>query len=223
MNEITLIFFDVGSVLLERKLDPLEVIAGHLRLEIADVRRAHRRLWGREDVNRWWSEMRTYAQQVEFAERTGEMMLRDLDGGASAEAVRFIERAWNRGEYVLQPDAREVLDYLSDKYRLGVLSNAMPSRRVHELADHDLLKYFDPVVISAELGMAKPERGIYDAALELAKASGPEVAFIDDKPENLQEAREAGFGRLILHDAEDVQEAGGFERTVRLRELMELF
>jgi HAD superfamily hydrolase (TIGR01509 family) len=217
-----IIFFDVGNVLLRRRDDPLEIISRHLGVAVEPVRAAHKRLWQRPDAIRGWDEMRTYAQQVAFSEATAVWHLQELGIEPQSDDVRFIERAWNNQTYVLASGAHDVLAYLAKRYRLGVISNAMPSRRIHELVDHNLIDYFDPIIISAELGMRKPDLVIYQEALRLAGVVSEAAAFIDDRVECLEGALAAGFGRVILM-REQAPLPTRYEAIQSLRQLKRMF
>lgn len=73
---------------------------------------------------------------------------------------------------------------------VSLLNNAGPSLRPL-LAP--LLHLFDDVVISAEVGIRKPEAEIYALALERLHLPGESVLFIDDFTHNVAAAREAGL------------------------------
>jgi putative hydrolase of the HAD superfamily len=85
-------------------------------------------------------------------------------------------------------------------YRLGIVSNAGPSleRRYHDLGLHDR---FDPFVVSSVVGSEKPDRAIYQRALEAAGLEARQVAFVDDVARNVHAANELGmFGVLVQRD-----------------------
>src|SRR5665647_1472340 len=56
---------------------------------------------------------------------------------------------------------------------------------------------FDAVVISGEVGMRKPERGIFDLALDRIGLPAAECVFIDDVPDNIEAAVEAGLVGIV--------------------------
>ena len=75
---------------------------------------------------------------------------------------------------------------------VALLSNATDQLREH-LAHHDLVEAFDVVFCSAELGIAKPDVAIYRHAAEVLGVRTDECFFTDDRPENVEGAREAGM------------------------------
>ena len=77
-------------------------------------------------------------------------------------------------------------------YRLGILSDAMPSILVF-MAQRGLLHLFDAAVISTHVGAIKPDPRMYAAILEALKADPADCLFVDDRAENLEGARKAGM------------------------------
>jgi putative hydrolase of the HAD superfamily len=87
---------------------------------------------------------------------------------------------------------------LRPRYRLAVLSNAdrtLRDRLRAGLPVHDL---FDDVVCSAEVGLAKPEPGIYTLACERLGLPTAACVFIDDHEPNVRAAQDVGL-RAILY------------------------
>ena len=88
--------------------------------------------------------------------------------------------------YYAQPQAWSVfedvvpaLEDLSDDHRLLVLSNF--DRRLHSiLGGHGLLKYFEQVIISSEVGAAKPHPRMFQAALAAGGCLPQESLHIGD-------------------------------------------
>ncbi|MBO0748695.1 MAG: HAD-IA family hydrolase, partial [Acidimicrobiaceae bacterium] len=74
----------------------------------------------------------------------------------------------------------------------GVISNAWPSTR-GRLRRDGVDGLFDEVVISAEVGVAKPAAGIFRTALDRLGAPARECLMVDDSAENLEAARTLGI------------------------------
>ncbi len=62
------------------------------------------------------------------------------------------------------------------------------------------LKEFDLVVLSNEVGLAKPDPEIYRLALEILDVSAEQALFIDDIAENVAAAQSCGIAALVHHD-----------------------
>jgi YjjG family noncanonical pyrimidine nucleotidase len=64
----------------------------------------------------------------------------------------------------LIPHAESVLSELSDKVQLALITNGLSRVQRSRLSQSTIGHYFDPILISEELGVAKPDPGIFDAA-----------------------------------------------------------
>ncbi|MHB8872115.1 MAG: HAD family hydrolase [Myxococcaceae bacterium] len=65
-----------------------------------------------------------------------------------------------------------------------------------------LLERFDRLLLSHELGLAKPDEAIYRAALEAAGTAPEATAFFDDIPEYVEAACRLGIRALVFKDTE---------------------
>jgi HAD superfamily hydrolase (TIGR01509 family) len=73
---------------------------------------------------------------------------------------------------------------------------------------------FDDYVLSFELGMVKPEPGIYLEAVRRAGCRPEECVFIDDMPENVEAALKLGMAGIVYAPETDL--AAELERAARL-------
>jgi putative hydrolase of the HAD superfamily len=92
----------------------------------------------------------------------------------------------------VDPDLLNLIRSLRPAHKVGVISNAWSGMRTW-LVDHDLGDLFDDMVISAEIGIAKPDPRIYHAALQNLKVKPEESVFIDDMLRNVEAARKIGM------------------------------
>ena len=94
--------------------------------------------------------------------------------------------------YSLYDDVPASLAAWHGKYRLGMLSNAMPSMK-KAMEALGMLRWFDVAIASCEIGAIKPAHQMYEAALKALGAAPGEVVFVDDLPANLEAARALGM------------------------------
>jgi epoxide hydrolase-like predicted phosphatase len=107
-----------------------------------------------------------------------------------------LHEEWRRAQTPIEPNLA-LVRALRSRYRVSVLSNA--DRLLRERLETDGTGgLFDDIVISAEVGMAKPEPGIFRLAVERLGLAPAECVFIDDWDLNVEAAREVGF-RAVLH------------------------
>ncbi len=85
----------------------------------------------------------------------------------------------------LAPGVRQALEILHQKYKLGVISDAIfsPGRALRSLLDHyGLLEYFDSFIFSDEIGFAKPTPAVFEAAAKELHVNVNELVHIGDRP-----------------------------------------
>jgi len=78
-------------------------------------------------------------------------------------------------------------------FPLYVLSNWASETWARVKDSFDFLEYFDDVIISGHVGMAKPDAAIFELARERFGIFPQSTLFIDDRPENVEMARLIGF------------------------------
>jgi YjjG family noncanonical pyrimidine nucleotidase len=87
-----------------------------------------------------------------------------LDADATTIAQVFVGSLGANGD--LYPGARRLLDRLSNIAVLALVTNGLGEVQRTRLARLDLERYFDAVVISGEVGTAKPGAAIFDLTFE---------------------------------------------------------
>lgn len=78
----------------------------------------------------------------------------------------------------LWPGSRPVLKALKTRYRLALLTNGLRSVQRSRLARAALMGHFAVVAISEEIGVAKPARGFFEAALQRMGRPRPERVLV---------------------------------------------
>ena len=88
---------------------------------------------------------------------------------------------------------------LKGKYKIGLLSNANHGS-VEEKLTQEQLGLFDVRVISADVGMIKPDPKIYQLAAERLDVDTNECVFTDDNELYVTAAKEQGMQAFLYHD-----------------------
>lgn len=87
-------------------------------------------------------------------------------------------------------------------YNVYLLSNYPRSLfAAHEKVFTPFLPYVDGRVVSAFVGVMKPDRGIYEKLLEKYGLRAEECVFIDDRADNIEGAEAAGIKGLLFTDS----------------------
>ncbi len=156
--DVDWIFFDLGSTLIDESR--------------AERRRVEETVAG-SDV--------TYEA---FSEAALDAARRNENGyKAALERFGLTKTPWRTEEEVLYPEAGELLERLSGRYRLGVIANQEPGAE-QRLERFGIRCFFDVIVCSAEAGAAKPDPRIFLMALEQADCPPERAAMVGDRLDN---------------------------------------
>lgn len=102
---------------------------------------------------------------------------------------------------------------LRDSTKTAIVSNAWPRMRT-ALAQAGLSDLVNEVVLSCEIGHAKPDPRIYRAALDLIDADPAHTLFIDDTPGHVATACSLGMtGHVHTKTVDTVGRIDDFVRT----------
>jgi FMN phosphatase YigB (HAD superfamily) len=107
----------------------------------------------------------------------------------SADEARDL---WS-SHFTLNTPIFPVVEALLGRIKVLLLSNTNAVHISWILPRLPLLSRFDSLVLSHELGVAKPEPGIYQEALRRAGVLPGEACFFDDIPEFVEAARALGI------------------------------
>jgi putative hydrolase of the HAD superfamily len=115
------------------------------------------------------------------------------DPALAAEMAETFPRL-RRGMHVVYPDTVHVLERLSSKYALGLLTNGAPDLQRRKLEGAGLAGYFDQVLISGDVGIAKPDARVFEMLLtRLHSAAGRALMIGDSLVRDIRGAREVGM------------------------------
>lgn len=139
--------------------------------------------------------------------------------GFALEVFAVEERASHR----LYDDAQGLLDGLAGTYGLALITNGARESQREKLHAVGISDAFDAVVISAEVGFAKPDRRIFQHALDRLGVSASEAWHIGDSLANdVAGARAIGVRAIWLNRHGTVRTAAAPEPDVEIQGLREL-
>jgi len=100
----------------------------------------------------------------------------------------------------LFPGSEKVLAYLQQKYELHIISNGFKESTLTKMEVSGLNPYFKNVIISEDVGINKPDKAIFEYALDKAKALKPESIMIGDSIEaDIRGAQEFGIEAIFFN------------------------
>ncbi|MBO7291539.1 MAG: YjjG family noncanonical pyrimidine nucleotidase [Bacteroidaceae bacterium] len=100
----------------------------------------------------------------------------------------------------LVPYAIELLDYLTRRgYNLYILSNGFIEVQHKKLQSAGIEDYFERMVLSDEIGINKPDRRLFDYALEVTHSQAADTLMIGDNYDaDILGAMQAGWGQIYF-------------------------
>ena len=182
MTEISTILWDVGGVLLTNGWDHggREEILARFSVDLTEFEARH------PEANDAWE--KGLITVDEYLRRTVFWKPRDFSSKEFFEAMKSISR-------VLDNAALPILENISmsEDVDLGMLNNEARELNNYRIETFGLRAYFDFFFSSCYVGYRKPAPQIYSVALDVLQCEPEEVAFIDDRPANVQAAASLGI------------------------------
>lgn len=97
-------------------------------------------------------------------------------------------------------DAFEILEYLSKKYKLHIITNGFEEVQYLKLKNSGIIKYFNTITTSEEVGLKKPHPVIFETALIKASVAAQKSVMIGDSLEaDIIGAKNAGMHTLFFN------------------------
>ena len=185
---IRAVIFDLGGVLVRTEdrtprtqlADRLGLTYDELSALVFDSQSAHRAMKGEiTAVEHWESVQKALGvPQDEFIK-----IPRDFWGGDALD--------------------ENLINYLRDlqpQYKTALLSNAWDDLRQLIEEEWKIDDAFDEMIISAEIGLVKPDPRIYQKMISDLDVEPAEAVFVDDFPENVAGARSQGLHAIHFND-----------------------
>jgi len=104
----------------------------------------------------------------------------------------YFKKIWQEMFSPIRPMIN-LLPELKKNYRLVMLSNTDPLHIEYIEKAFGFFHYFEHLIFSYDVGMVKPDAGIFRFALEKAGCEAWEAVFVDDNLKNVETAREVGL------------------------------
>lgn len=140
-----------------------------------------------------------------------------------AEELSFDYRTYLSESTHMLDGAWELLEQVSPHYRMGLVTNGLKEVQRPRLANTGLGKFFEFIVISDEIGVAKPHAGFFEYAYgHMDEADKRTVLMIGDNPNaDIGGALNYGFDACWLRNP-GMPDRKPFGETHRIRDIREL-
>ncbi len=123
----------------------------------------------------------------------------------------------------LLPYAIEILDYLSPKYHLHIITNGFEEVQFVKLTNSKLISYFKEIITSEKAGFKKPDSRIFEFSMSLAGADTHNSLMIGDSLEaDIIGARSAGIDQVFFNPGKVAHSEKVTHEIANLEELLKL-
>jgi epoxide hydrolase-like predicted phosphatase len=197
-SKIKNIIFDLGGVILNinplLSLLELEIISGISQGELI-LKLASEQIFEKFDTGR--------LNPAQFRSDLCKILNRNVSDSE-------IDRIWNKLILDIPPHRVKLLQELRNNYKVFMLSNTNSihfehyTREFLEIYGFNMVDLFDRVFVSHEIGIHKPDAGIYTFVFEHANLDASETVFFDDSSANIEAAKLLGIHGIQITDGRDV-------------------
>lgn len=192
---IKTIYFDLGNVLIffsfPKMLEQIATLSG---LKGSDIEK----IFFQTDLRKLYE--------------TGKIQTRDLYQALLSHSSKpFTQKAFEWAfSNIFTPNLElwPLVSQLKEKgVRLILLSNTSECHFHFAQEHYPILKQFDELILSYEVGAWKPEAEIFQTALQRAHCKAEECFYTDDVPEFIQAAQESGLNGEVFTTTEQLKQA----------------
>jgi epoxide hydrolase-like predicted phosphatase len=177
---IRAVFFDLGGVILRtEQREPRTRLAQSLGMSYEEVEKVVF-----ENKSSLQASLGAISEDQHWQNVTHSLHLPDTE----VERVRSEFFAGDR----IDAELLKLMRSLRPAIKIGLISNAWSGMRAW-ITCQNFADAFDDMVISAEIGWAKPDARIYQAALQNLQVLPEEAVFLDDMLRNVEGARKVGM------------------------------
>lgn len=200
MGQVKAVIFDFGGVLVRMTDDrPRVALAKQLGVSLSTLdnlvffsESAQQASLGTISVSRHWEAVRAALG----------INQEDMPG--------FLERYWSADD--VNWTLLDFIRTLRPRYKVGLLSNAWDDLRLTLHNRWNIDGLFDELVISAEVGVVKPDARIFKLAHERLGVQPEEAIFLDDIAENVTAAQVLGMIALRFTNTQEA--IAGIQRYI---------
>jgi putative hydrolase of the HAD superfamily len=194
MATISTILWDVGGVLLTNGWDHHEraAVLSHFGVDREAFEQRH------PEANDAWE--KGLISVEEYLRRTV------FEGPCQFTPGDFVEAMKAQSKW-LDDSALGILADLaaSDTVTLGMLNNEARELNDFRIQKFHLTDYFDLFLSSCYVGLRKPDARMFRLACDVLQRKPEEMAFVDDRPANVQAAKDIGMHGIVYEGAKKLK------------------
>lgn len=125
-----------------------------------------------------------------------------------ADYVGVSPREWRQMVDIGEVKDERVLAWIGElrkSYKTAMLSNVGRGSMTRRFSEQELQTYFDAVIISGDLGIAKPDVAIYEHAARQLGVEVAECVFLDDREMFSRAAEQAGMQAILYQNLDQAK------------------
>ncbi|QWI19807.1 HAD family hydrolase [Bacillus wiedmannii] len=95
----------------------------------------------------------------------------------------YIQDFWNENFptcFSIDQNTIHFLNHIKSHFKIGIITNGSTHRQKAKIINTNLNNYFDTIIISEEVGLSKPDKRIFELALNKLNVQPEDVLFIGD-------------------------------------------
>lgn len=160
-----------------------------------------------------WLQKYGYVKEGEFAEISRQLDLGNISYQTYVKRLALLNRQlaselveeFKAFSYINE-DVVELIGTLRNNgYKMGLLTNTTSEEIKPILKRHGLEESFDEIIISSEVGLAKPDIPIFRLMLKRLDVVASQAVFIDDNSSNVQAAKKLGVTGIVFNSFDSLE------------------
>jgi len=126
--------------------------------------------------------------------------LREIVGLSQEQVDVYMAELWKEYVGTLNTELTEYFRALRPRYQMGIISNSFVGAREREQELYRFHEMANPIIYSHEVGLAKPDRRIYELTCERMGVQPAEMIFLDDAEMCVTGANAVGIHGILYRD-----------------------
>ncbi len=151
---------------------------------------------------------------------------RTLSASQREELPLFLAQTYrsiSRKRLQLYPYVREVLERLRSRFPMAIVTDAQTAYALGELNHVGLTDYFHPIIVSGDYGYRKPDRRLFQKALEGMGVTAAETLYLgNDMYHDIYGAQQAGMQALMFNSPQGGKTYAGASPDFTITDYREL-
>ena len=202
MKKTKAIIFDVGGVLVLGKSPHIYRSGGYRDIGVHEYISRELKI----SVDQWFDSIDTiYALAIEdkISEKKVVKSIARNTKVSTKKIRKIVIKAYKRNFKQNKQLFKQAFKLKQLGYKIAILSDQWYLSK-KALMSHKFYKKFNPVVVSCDAGMRKPNPKIYKLTLKKLKLKPSECVFIDNQKWNTEPAKKLGINTILFKDNEQL-------------------